>query len=109
MNKKGIVITLILAILCLGIGFGGSYILFKDKATCEKEKCEENNEVTKCDVPFDEETENVEQHTADYNQLLDKINDMRYLEYLDENFKVEELTNLEMLQFAMNFIGERYS
>lgn len=105
MNKKGILITVIIAILCLAIGFGGSYMLLKDNK-CNTKECEEKK--SNKQEESDNKKEETPIDTTDYEQLLDKINKMSTLEYLNKNFSVNDLSNLEMLNFALNFIDERY-
>lgn len=101
MNKKGIIITIIIAILCLTIGFGSSYMFLKDNKYATKE-CEAK-EAGKPSISNEKEVSE-----TDYEQLLDKINHMSTLEYLNKNFSVNDLSNLDMINFALDFIDEKY-
>lgn len=105
--KKNVLIIILVGIICLGVGFGGSYMFLKQKNKCEEVKCEERQGETKCDAPFEEKVFK-EQHTLDYEQLLDKINAMNNLDYLNKNFSIDEIQNLDMMKFALKFIDERY-
>lgn len=112
MNKKGIIVTIIIGILCLGIGVGTSYVFIEHTNKSEKTVCdipkEEPTEESKCNVIVEETEVIKEQHTKDYEQMLEKINDISYLEYTNKNFNTEELSNLEIIKFVLNFIDEKY-
>lgn len=103
MNKK---LVFIIAIICLALGSIATYFVTKESfkcPECKETKCEE---VEKEEITTKEIFKNEDSKT--YESLLSIIKDTSNLEYLDKNFKVEDLTNSEMLRFSINFIEERY-
>lgn len=112
MEKKGILICVCVALLCLCVGILGTYtFMCKDK--CDVKSDEKQNEVDKKDDPNEKEENKVNEEEvsslSDYDQLVKRIDELSKIEYFNKSFKVEELSNYELLVIVPQNIKDAYA
>ena len=101
------IVILAVTFLCVGLGIG-AFVLNNnstDKCSSSKENILNDNEVEENTNVNKEDTNINVEYKSSYEMILDKVNDLSKIEHLNRNINnVSELTNQELLQFAINYL-----
>lgn len=112
MKNSGILICIFVALLCLCTGILGTYtFMCKDKCetVSENKQNEEEKEGNNTESKEEGNKEEESSYLSDYERLVKRIDELAKIEYFNKNFKVEELSNYELLTIVPQNIKDAYS
>lgn len=95
------ILIVIILVFCIGLGVG-AFALKDEQDKCITQEVKDND---KSSTQNKEDSNEIDADKGAYKEILKKIDDLSKIEHLSRNISnVNELTNQELLQFALNYV-----